>query len=287
MRIVITGISGLIGSALKKFLILEGHEVFGLSLKDKKDLAKLKNLGKIDAVVNLAGETIAQRWSEKSKKIIYDSRIFTTQLLVKTILEINNTPEVFLNASAFSIYETSTLPASEFSPIDSKNDFIRQVVKDWEAATFPLDKAEIRRINLRFGTVLSPKGGFLAKMLPVFKLGFGGHQGSGKQLISWIDIEDVVRAIYFCILNENIHGPVNIVAPETITNDGLCKEVGKSLKKPVWLTVPSWVLEMVFGKEFAQEMILKDSNVYPKKLLDAGFVFKYPTIEKSLEHLLK
>lgn len=290
MKILITGISGLIGTTLKDFLISQGHAVSGFSLKNHNThtLDQIKDrLENSDVIISLSGETIAQRWTTSAKKRIYDSRIDSTQLLVKAILKVHK-PKIFLSASAFSIYEThNTLPATEFSPLASKNDFIRRVLKDWEAATFPLDDIGIRRINLRFGTVLSRKGGFLAKMLGPFNWGLGGHQGSGKQLISWIDIDDLVRAIYFCILDAKIQGPVNLVAPQVITNDQLCKALGMALKRPVWLSVPSWALEFLLGKEFAQEMILKSYNVYPKKLLDAGFVFNYPIIEQSLNHLLK
>ncbi|PWU06364.1 MAG: TIGR01777 family protein, partial [Verrucomicrobia bacterium] len=133
----------------------------------------------------------------------------------------------------------------------------------------------------------SGKGGLLRKLLPLFKLGFGGHQGSGEQMISWIDIEDAVRAIDFCIKDFKIEGPVNLVAPEIVSNQYFYKELGKILKRPVWLSPPGWFLKLVLGKEFAQEVLLNDYNAFPKKLLDAGFKFKYPTIEESFTHLLK
>lgn len=301
MRILITGISGLIGTALKDYFISQGHDVIGFSLKlskDKKNLEDIKRklidtVSKIDVVINLSGESIDQRWTKGARKRIYDSRINSTKLLVNTLLQIanskiSNKPKIFITASSIGVYGNE-IAATEASSVSSNTDFIRHVVKDWEAATFPLDqnKTGIRRVNIRFGTVLSPKGGFLGKMIGIFKFGLGGHQGSGDQLISWIDIEDVVRSIYFCIINETIQGPVNIVSPQIITNNHLCKALGKTLKKSVWLSVPGWALELLLGKEFAQEIILKNFTAYPKKLLDAGFIFNYPKIEESLDHLLK
>lgn len=296
LRVLITGISGLIGTALKEFLESQGHEVIGLSHKNiqgylrwdpNKSIIPIKDFEGIDAVINLAGETIAQYWTKAAKERIYNSRIASTKLLVQTILEAKNKPKIFISASACSIYKNNVnIPATESSEPVSKLNFLNSVIHDWEEATLPIDQTETRRITLRLGNVLSQKGGILSSMLPIFKWGFGGYLGSGEQLISWIDIDDVVRAIYFCILNKGMQGLVNIVSPNVVSNREFSKALGKVLKRPVWLAVSGPLLKLILGEELAQEVILRDVNVYPKKLLDAGFEFKYSYIEESLNHLL-
>lgn len=296
LRVLITGISGLIGIALKEFLEAKGHEVIGLSHKStkgnlrwdpNKSIMPIKDFEGIDVVINLAGETIAQYWTKAAKERIYNSRIISTKLLVQTILEAKNKPKIFISASACSIYQMNVnIPATETSESVSKLNFLNSVIHDWEEATWPIDQTETRRITLRLGNVLSQKGGILSSMLPIFKWGFGGYLGSGEQLISWIDIDDVVRAIYFCILNKGMQGLVNIVSPNVVSNREFSKALGKVLKRPVWLAVSGPLLKLILGEELAQEVILRDVNVYPKKLLDAGFEFKYSYIEESLNHLL-
>lgn len=287
MKILITGISGLVGSALREYFTSEGHEVRGLSLKDSSKLETLKELPPLDVIINLSGETIGQRWSEDAKKRIYESRIISTRLLVQKVLELKNRPKVFLNASSSGGYAKSQTPATEDSKLISNGEFLKRIIIDWEAETLLLDQAGIRRVNLRFGHILSDHGGLIGKVLPFFKLGLGGYQGSGKQLVSWVDIDDAVRAIDFCIHNESIQGPVNIVAPEVVTNTHFYEALGKTIHRPVWLSPPVWLLKFILGREFAQEIMLNDYNAFPKKLLDAGFEFKYNTLEQSFKHLLK
>lgn len=287
MKILITGISGLMGCALKGYFEDQGHEVIGFSLRNLDNLEALKSFPPQDVIINLCGETIGQRWSKSAKKRIYESRIHTTRLLVQKVIELKNLPKVFINASSSGGYEKSNAPATEYAHLTLNNEFLKRVIIDWEAATLPLDPLGIRRINLRFGHILSKRGGLLGKILPIFKLGLGGYQGSGEQLISWIDIDDAARAIDFCIHNTNIQGPVNLVAPEVVTNKCFYKMLGKKIHYPVAFRLPSWFLKLIFGREFAQEIMLNDYNASPKKLLDAGFNFKYPTLQQSFDHLLK
>lgn len=296
LRVLITGMSGLIGTALKEFLQARGHDVIGLSYKSTKGslqwdpykgIMPIRDFEGIDVVINFTGETIAQYWTKSAKKRIYDSRIVGTKLLVKTILEAKNKPKIFISASASSIYRMNrTTPATETSELEAKHDFLNRVIYDWEDAVLPIDQTEIRRITLRLGHVLSKKGGMLARLLPLFRWGLGGYPGSGRQMISWIDIDDLVHAIYFCIIHSDMGGEVNMVSPHSISNKYFCKAIGKALRRPVWFVLPGLLLRAILG-EFAKEALLKDNNVYPKKLLDADFKFEYPHIEESLNHLLE
>lgn len=254
----------------------------------------IKDFAGIDVVIHLASENITQLWTKKAKKRIYDSRIIGTTFLSKTIFNATNRPKLFISASGSNIYQSqknkSTNPtaATEQSPLAKNEDdgFLSQVAKDWEQSTKIVDQTETRLILLRTGMVLSSKGGALASLLPIFKAGLGGPQGSGKQLVSWIDIEDLVNAIYFCILNQKLKGPVNMVAPQVITNTTFSQALAHALHRPCWLRTPAFLLKLILG-QLAKETILKSCNVYPQKLIDSGFQFKYGTIEKCFQHLLK
>lgn len=249
----------------------------------------IKDFAGIDAVIHLAGETIAQRWTTKAKKRIHDSRIVGTTFLTNTIFNAKKKPKLFISASGINIYKSqkdTTLPSIEDSPLAENEGFLSNLAKDWEQSTKIIEQTETRLVLIRIGMVLSSKDGALASLLPIFKAGFGGPQGSGKQLVSWIDISDLVNAIYFCILNPSLQGPVNIVAPQVITNAEFSQALAHVLHRPCWLKTPAFLLKLILG-QFAEETILKSSNVYPQKLIDSEFQFKYETIEKCLQHLLK
>lgn len=299
LTILITGASGLIGKALTQFLENQGHTLikasFTHSQKNQQNtlywnpnLPALPptDFNNVDVIIHLAGENIVQRWTPKAQERIYNSRILSTQLISQAILQSQHRPKLFIKASAINIYQPSEqTPATEESPLVDDNHFLSKVVRDWEQASKPVEQTETRLINLRIGVVLSPQGGTLAFMLPLFKLGLGGPQGSGQQLISWIDINDLISAIHFCILNPNLQGPVNLVAPEVVTNTQFSKTLATTLHRPCWLKVPAFLLKLLLNGP-AQELILKSYNISPKKLLNAGFHFKYPTLRKSLENLL-
>lgn len=254
-----------------------------------ESIMPITDFSEIDVVIHLAAEKITQLWTKRAKKRIYDSRITGTAFLSKAIFNAKHRPKLFISASGTGIYAfqgNEAAAATEQSPLAKDKGFLSDVAKDWEESAKIIEGTETRLVLLRIGMVLSTKGGGLASMLPIFRAGLGGPQGSGKQLVSWIDIEDLVNAINFCILNEGLRGPVNMVAPEVVTNEEFCKAIAGVLHRPCWLRVPEFILKLMLG-ELAEETILRSSNVYPKKLIDAGFEFKYGTIEKSLQHLLK
>ncbi len=293
MKIAIAGSSGLIGTALKDFLTTGGHDVIPLvrdnqdgihwDPKNKQiDAAKLEGF---DAVVNLSGENIvSSRWTDKQKRKIRSSRVESTRFLAETIKKLSSPPKVLINASAIGYYghvEKGKVTESYLSG----EGFLASVCEEWEAATECLMGEQIRIVNPRIGVALSPKGGALAKMLTPFKLGLGGVIGSGDQFMSWIDIEDLIRAFYFCLLTDSIHGPVNLTAPNPVTNKTFTKTLGRILKRPTIFPMPALIARLAFG-EMADEMLLRGAPVVPEKLLSAGFRFEYQTLEDSLKHLL-
>lgn len=196
----------------------------------------------------------------------------------------NQPPKVFVNASAIGFY--GNVPKGDVTEsYFAGSGFLSEVCQKWEAATDCLIGENIRIVLLRTGVVLSPKGGALKAMLTPFKLGLGGVIGSGKQMISWIDIEDQIQAIDFCIKTEAIHGPINLTAPDPVTNREFTKALGKVLNRPTIFPMPEFVAQTLFG-EMADEMLLSGAKVLPEKLLKHGFTFQYPTIDESLKHLL-
>ncbi len=296
MKILIAGSSGLIGSALAKFLESGGHRVLPLVRKETAKGGILwdpesrsidtEELEGFDVVLNLAGENIAgSRWSEKKKERILNSRVKSTRFLCESLKKLQHPPKVLLNASALGYY--GNVPegtAAESTP--AGEGFLAHVCQEWESATERLMGEDIRIVLLRTGIVLSPKGGALKRMLAPFKMGLGGTIGSGDQYMSWIDIEDEVSAIYHCLTTESLRGPVNLTAPNPVTNRDFAKTLGKVLGRPAMLPMPAPLARMVFG-EMADEMMLTGAKIIPEKLQSTGFEFKYPSLEGSLRHLLK
>jgi len=294
MKILIAGSSGLIGSALKDFLTTGGHEITPLVRSEKdegvlwdpaKQKVDLSQLEGYDVIINLAGENLADsRWNEAKKQKILKSRVNTTQLLAESIKNLTRPPKVFVNASAIGYY--GHVPEGEVTESHFAGEgFLSEVCQKWEAATECLIGEDIRIVLLRTGVVLSPNGGALKAMLTPFKFGLGGVIGSGKQMMSWIDIEDHIRAVYFCINTDAIHGPINLTAPNPVSNREFTKALGKALNRPTVFPMPEFVAQTLFG-EMADEMLLSGAKVMPEKLLKHGFAFQYPTIKDSLEHLL-
>jgi uncharacterized protein len=297
MKILVTGSSGLIGSALIPLFIKQGHQVVRLVRYTKApgentvvwdpDSRKVEtgSLEQMDAAVHLAGENIAAgRWTEGQKKRIRESRVRGTRLLSEALARLAAPPRVLVSASAVGFYGSrgdeilteGSLPGTGF---------LTDVCKEWEAATEPARQKGIRVVNLRTGMVLSSKGGALATMLPAFKAGAGGKIGDGQQFICWIAIDDLVRAIAHAIANESLSGPVNAVAPNPVRNVGLTETLGKVLGRPTFLTLPAPVVRLIFG-EMADALLLASQRVQPRRLLDAGFVFQFPDLEAALRHSL-
>jgi len=295
MRILVSGASGLIGSALAPFLRSERHEIVPLarsSSAGQPAVAWDPGAGRIDAdalegfdaVVHLAGENIVGRWTAKKKAAIRNSRVRGTRMLAQALASRVRKPAVLLCASAIGYYgHRGDEVVREGSGPGS--DFLADVCRDWEAAADPARQAGIRTVHLRFGMVLSASGGALAKMVPAFRLGLGGVLGSGRQYMSWVDLDDVLGAIRQGLTTVSVAGPVNVVAPHPVTNAEFTKTLGRALKRPTPFPVPAFAARMLFG-ELADALLFSSTRVEPAKLLQAGYRFRYPELEASLRHLL-
>lgn len=293
-KVLISGSSGLIGSALVPFLQSQGFAVGRLLRKPQAlepywDIQKrsfhLQTFADADVIINLAGENIASgRWTEEKKQRLLDSRISSTSRLVEHFKKRIPAPALFINASAIGFYGDRGLQQLDESSAVG-NDFVSQLAQQWELASQPIKEAGTRLVNLRTGLVISKNGGALAKMLPPFKLGLGGKIGSGKQIMSWIDINDLLKAILFIINNQQLNGPVNVVSENPIANQQFSNSLAKQLKLPCLLPLPECLIKLLFA-EMGKELLLSSTNVIPKKLIAAGFEFDYATLEKSLQQQL-
>lgn len=293
MKILISGSSGLVGSALVPFPTTGGHRILRLArapsgseneetVWDTRDLTRLEGL---DAVVHLAGENIAaRRWSTVQKARIRNSRVQGTRQLCETLSRRQHRPRVLVTASAIGYYgDRGDSWLTETS--SSGNGFLADVCREWEAATEPAVAAGIRVVNLRFGIILSPRGGAMAQMLMPFRLGLGGRIDSGRQWMSWIAIDDAIGVIHHALVTDTLHGPVNAVAPNPVTNRDFTKTLGKVLGRPTLFPIPAFMARMSFG-EMANELLLASTRVEPRALIDASYRFLYGDLGDALRHLL-
>ena len=290
-RVAIAGASGLLGSALAAQLQREGVIVQRLRRSAnavKPDIAwspasgniDLSALEGVDAIVNLAGAPIAQRWTAERKADIRASRITSTECLARAIAKLRRPPRTFLSGSAIGIYgDRSNEELDENS--SSGSDFLAATAVAWEHAAEPAGDAGARVVLLRSGIVLSPRGGALAKMLMPFKFGFGGRVGSGTQWMSWIGLEDWVRAVTFLLTADAIAGPVNLVAPSPVPNDDFTKTLARVLGRPTLGFVPAAAVDWLFG-EMGRATLLASQRVHPRRLIEGRFEFTYPTLEQAL-----
>ena len=294
MKIAVTGSTGLVGTQLLPFLTTGGHQVLRLvrgAASGADEVSWSPELGLepdalagVDAVVHLAGAGIAdKRWNPKRKQLIRDSRVVGTRKLCEALAAMERKPEVLVCASAVGFYGERDEPVDESSPAGSG--FLADTCAAWERATRPAREAGIRVVNLRFGVILSPKGGALKKMLLPFKMGGGGRLGSGEQPMAWIGLDDAVGAVHHALLTEELSGPVNVVAPEPATNASYTKTLGKVLRRPTVFPMPALVARMAFG-EMAQELLLTGATVVPTELERTGYRFLTPDLESTLRHLL-
>lgn len=299
-NILVTGGTGFIGKHFCQSMIDQGHHITLLT----RDLEKAANLfhGKIslldsldlirnddhfDIIVNLAGETISQRWSDKTKTKIINSRIHTTENLIGLIQRLTHKPDVFVSGSAIGVYGTDeSTTFTEETPTSNQPSgiFPQQVCMQWEAIAQKAQDYSVRTCLLRTGIVLETDGGALAQMLFPFEFGLGGPMGTGKQWFSWIHRNDLIRLIIHLINSENIHGPVNAVAPEAVTNRRFSKALGKAMKRPAILPLPGFQVKLLFG-EMGESLLLSGQKVIPQKVIVNGFKFNFPTIETALHHL--
>ncbi len=296
MKIVVSGSTGLVGTALGPVLVSRGHEVVPLVRRapaaGERALAWDPERGTIDGVglegtdvvIHLAGENVFGRWSPAKKQRIRESRVQGTRLLSDALAGLTRPPKTLLAASAIGYYgDRGDETVSEWSA--PGGDFLAEVSRDWEGATIAVARAGIRVVNMRFGVVLTTAGGALAKMLPAFRLGLGGQVGSGNQYLSWIALDDVINAVLHVLANTNVTGPVNMTAPTPVTNRDFAKTLGKVLGRPAVFSVPAFALRMAFGTEGAA-MLQSGQRVLPARLLSSGFHFAFDAVEPALRHLL-
>jgi len=296
MKIVVSGSTGLIGSALTKALFRRDHDVVPLLRRrpapgehaiawdPERATVDRAGLEGADAVIHLAGENVFGRWSPAKKQRIYDSRVKGTRLLCDALAGLRRPPTTLLAASAIGYYgDRGDEPVTEESA--PGEDFLAHVARDWEAATAAATRAGIRVINMRNGVVLTTTGGALAKMLPAFRLGLGGPVGSGHQYLSWIALEDMINAIVHLLTKPDLVGPVNMTAPAPVTSNEFAKALGKVLGRPAVVTVPAFALRMAFGSEGAA-MLQSGQRVLPARLLASGFSFSLQDVQHALRFLL-
>jgi uncharacterized protein (TIGR01777 family) len=295
MKIVISGSSGLIGTQLVAKLSNSGHEVVRLVRRSPKageiqwnpksgtlDASALEG---VDAVIHLSGAGIGdKRWSDGYRKEILDSRTDTTALLAKAIASLSRKPSVFLSGSAIGIYGARNY--EQLTEVSTHGTgFLAEVCEQWEAAAKPAVDAGVRTVYLRTGIVLSPKGGALKKLLPLFKLGVGGKFGNGKQWQSWISIDDEIGAIEY-LLTANVSGAVNLTAPNPVTNAEFTKVLASVLKRPAIVPVPTFAPKILLGGELADALLFTGQRVIPAALNASGYSFKHTTLESALRSLL-
>jgi len=300
MKILITGATGFVGRKLCEVLSSSGHELVGLSRNAEsashqvpflgqafpwdpmREYAPLEAFEGVEAVVHLAGESVAGRWTKEKKQRIYDSRIQGTKHLVASMLKAEQTPQTFICASAIGFYgDREDHPLREDEP--PGNDFLAGVCGDWEAEAKRASKQGIRVNCLRIGIVLGGGGGALDAMLFPTKLGLGGPLGSGKQWWSWIHLDDVAGLIEHAVQNE-IEGPVNASSPNPVRQKDFAKSLGRVLGRPSFMPAPAFALKIVLG-EFSAEL-LSSKKVLPHKAQETGYAFKFPDLEAALRDIL-
>ncbi len=296
LRVAVSGASGLIGSTLRALLTTGGHQVVRLvRAADRaadaalwsptRGLAEPALLEGFDAVVHLAGESIAAgRWTARRRRRIRDSRVAGTRSLVDSLARLERPPRVFLCASAIGFY--GDRPRVELDETAAGGSgFLADVCAAWEEAALAARRLGARVALARFGVVLSPRGGFLARVLPPFRLGLGGPLGGGHQQVSWISVDDAAAAILHALMSDTLEGPVNVVSPEPLANAELTRILARVIGRPAALRLPVPVVRAAFG-ELAEETMLSSARVLPGRLLESGFRFRHPCLEPALRHLL-
>ena len=297
MKILVSGSHGLVGKALTHSLTDDSHEVVRLVRRERAlgapEVEWYPDQGRIDAahlegieaVIHLAGDNIAGgRWTAQKKRTIRESRVQGTLLLSETLASLSRPPAVFISASAIGFYGNRGDELLNETSRPGK-DFLANVCVDWEAATISAAEKGIRTVHTRFGIILDEREGALAKMLPPFRAGIGGKIGGGNQWMSWIALEDVVAALKFLLADGTIQGPVNVVAPNPVTNAEFTTTLGRVLSRPTIIPMPAFAARLAFG-EMADALLLSSQRVDPAVLEDNGFLFSWPTLEPAIKHIL-
>ncbi len=296
MKIAITGSHGLIGRHLIPALRAEGHDVLALvrgpagpgeaSWDPASGTLDARAIAGVDGAIHLAGAGLAsRRWTEDYQRQILDSRIQGTQLLARTLASLDPPPKVLLSGSAIGFYGDR---GDDWVDEDSAggDGFLADVVRQWEAATAPANSTGIRTVLLRTGIVIAADGGALKPQLPIFKVGAGGRLGSGRQWTSWVSIDDEVGAILHSLRSPDLAGPVNIVAPEPVTNAVFTRTLAQVLHRPAVLVVPSAALRLALGRAMAEEMLLASQRVRANQLIASGYQWRHRTLSDALEGTL-
>lgn len=293
-RIILTGATGLIGSALARRLTTLGHEVVPFRSRHDGHGGMDHQTGQIDratlegahAVIHLAGESIAQRWSDSAMERILASRRDGTRLLSEALAGLKQKPEVFLCMSGINRYGLHRPgPLDESSSLSAEG-FLPTVTEAWENATLPASEAGIRTVLLRTSLVLSADGGGLKKMLPAFRLGLGGPIGGGRQQMSWIGLPDLVELIIWSMETATINGPLNAVAPQPVSQAEFARTLGEVLRRPSFLPLPGWVVSLLFG-QMGRETVLSDLAAHPAVALRGGFRFGTPDLRSALRQAIR
>ncbi len=291
MVIAISGASGLVGSALARAFKARGNDVrrivrdaptsdADIPWDTRRATIDAGKLAGVDAVIHLAGENLAQRWTTAARRRIRDSRVSGTLALARALASLDRKPRVFLSGSAIGVYGNRGHEVLD-ERSSTGSDFLAEVCTAWEAATKPASEAGIRVVLLRSGLVISRDGGALAKMLTPFRLGVGGQLGTGRQWMSWISIDDYPRVVSFLLQNEALRGPINVVAPNPVTNKEFSRTLARVLGRPSFFTVPKFALALAFG-DMADDTVLASQRAVPRRLLEAGFDFQHSTLESAL-----
>ncbi|GLX67673.1 TIGR01777 family oxidoreductase [Paenibacillus glycanilyticus] len=297
MRVAVTGGTGFVGRALVKALLERGDDIWVVSRKkagsSSSNDSRLHqvtwdelavspgSLEGTDVIVNLAGESINQRWTAAAKQRVLHSRTEAAARIANLVSQLNQKPEAVINASGISAYGNSlTATFDESSPL-KVTDFLSSVVEQWEQAANAIPVK--RLVKLRVGVVLNRTGGAFPLMALPHRLFAGGRLGTGSQWLSWIHLEDMVRLILFCIDHREMEGPVNGSAPEPVTNDQFGRALGKAIGRPHWLPAPAFMMKAVLGE--MSSLLLEGQRAVPRKAIEHGFTFKYPTIESAMSQL--
>jgi uncharacterized protein (TIGR01777 family) len=301
VKVLVTGASGFIGSALCESLLGRGDTVVGLTRDPRRaqrvnprviwhawepllERPSTKAFDGVDAVVNLVGEKINQRWSDEAKERIMESRRTATHNLVGAIAGLERKPGVMVSQAAIGYYGDRGEALVDEST-DSGDSYDAEVVREWEKAAHEVEASGVRLVIVRSGHILDPSGGLLAEFLLPFKLGVGGPLAGGSQYMSWIHIEDEVGIFLWALDNENVSGVINATAPNPVTNREFSKALGRALNRPASMPVPGLALDLKFGREFGQ-ILRGGQRVMPRRTMDLGYRFRHPDLEEALADLL-